>query len=453
MEDKNDLNFSEQSIFKLPPELIESFVSYTTYEEFLNLRTSCRFFKTSLHYLLLHRIQQKKVKQVASGLFHTVVLRLDGTVMVSGWNTRGQLGTGDIKSRSSFTKLDLVTVDCIATSSTRTFFLKKDGTVLACGSNDSGELGIADTKTCLLPTQIPSLTDIKQITCSENVTLFLKRDGSAWACGRNYFKTNFATPTEISNLNDVIQIASSACHRVILCKDGTVWSYGLNRSGQLGIGNTNDCLYPTKIPDLSDIKQIASTASSTLFLKQNGTVWVCGDNTHGQLGIGNAKEPQHFRMILKPMQFPDFYDVVQVAASSDNGFQVSTRTLFLFLKKDGTVWGCGSNNSDNQLGADPKFNCYGVKQIMPMAEVEQVIASNSYSLFIKKDGMVWGCGYLKEMGLNDHHLLAPIPLKPLNKWHEVYQTFSIAANQANENQETDDAANEMIPNIPSTHFI
>lgn len=61
----------------------------------------------------------------------------------------------------------------------------------------------------------------------------------------------------------------------------------------------------------------------------------------------------------------------------------------LFLKSDGTVWGCG-NNFDGQLGNGTRVNVW--TPILIMGGVKAIAAGPGHSMFLKEDGTVWACG-------------------------------------------------------------
>ena len=69
-----------------------------------------------------------------------------------------------------------------------------------------------------------------------------------------------------------------------------------------------------------------SAQGCSLALKANGEIWAWGDNAYGQLGDGTTNDHYY------PVQINGLTDVIAV----DGGDYYS-----LFLKNDGTVWGCG----------------------------------------------------------------------------------------------------------------
>ena len=82
--------------------------------------------------------------QVACGMFHTFILKNDGSVWACGRNQYGQLGLGDTVSRTTFTQVNISDVKQISCGYEFTYILKNDGSLWSCGSNGNGQLGLGN---------------------------------------------------------------------------------------------------------------------------------------------------------------------------------------------------------------------------------------------------------------------------------------------------------------------
>jgi hypothetical protein len=87
----------------------------------------------------------------------------------------------------------------------------------------------------------------------------------------------------------------------------------------------------------------------------------------------------------QPFQIPDLSDVIAIAAGSYHS---------LFLKSDGSVWGCGYNGYI-QLG-DGDYRDRAFEHVVPVPGLESGVvamsAGHSHSLFLMSDGTVRACG-------------------------------------------------------------
>ena len=141
----------------------------------------------------------------------------------------------------------------LATGYYHTIALKSDGTLWAWGWNEYGQLGDGTTIDRNTPTRIG--TDNRWYSVSAGVwhTIALKSDGTLWAWGANYSGqlgdgtwTNRNTPTQIGFDNKWVSV-SAGYHTIALKSDGTLWAWGWNWAGQLGDGTTTDRNTPTRI--------------------------------------------------------------------------------------------------------------------------------------------------------------------------------------------------------------
>ena len=166
-------------------------------------------------------------------------------------------------------------------------------------------------------------------------------------------------------------------YSLILKEDGTVWGCGYNNFSQLGDGTTTTQKSLVQMSNATNVKAISCGKNHSLILKEDGTVWGCGYNSSGQLGDGTTTT----RKTL--VQMTDATNVKQIVCGENHS---------LILKEDGTVWGCGYNK-DGQLGdGNVTETQKTLVQMTNATNVKQIVCGQNYSLILKKDGTVWGCG-------------------------------------------------------------
>ena len=128
----------------------------------------------------------------AGGWAHIVALKSDGTVVVWGDNSVGQLDMPP----------NLDSVVAVAAGGNHTVALKGDGTVVAWGENFFGQLNVP-----------LDLSNVVAIAATEHHSLALKRDGTLAAWGQRYFGGDITPPAGLTN---VIAIAASGPRNLAL---------------------------------------------------------------------------------------------------------------------------------------------------------------------------------------------------------------------------------------------
>ena len=278
------------------------------------------------------------------------------------------------------------------------FIIKNDNTLWGCGRNYYGRLGLGkDTADKTVFTQIITNTDgIKSVYCGYDHTLMLKNDGTLWSCGYNGEgelglgdTTNRYVFTQIiTNTDNIKSVYCGESHTIILKNDGTLWGCGNNNCGQLGLGNTSNRKTFTKITD--NVKSVDCGYEHTVIFKNDGTLWGCGNNSSSQLGL--EKDTSNKTTFTK------------ITINVDNIKSVYCGSYHSFiLKNDGTLWGCGKNDS-GQLGLGDinnrkTFTLIGINT----NNIKSIYCGGSYTLILKNDGTLWGCGANSsgQLGLED----------------------------------------------------
>ena len=128
------------------------------------------------------------IKSIHGGWEQTLILKNDGTLWGCGYNSFGSLGLGNSSHKNTFTRATINADDIksVYRGVYHTLILKNDGTLWDCGSNGNGELGLGDTSGRSTFTQITTnADDAKTFYCSYYHTFMLKTDGSLWVCGAN----------------------------------------------------------------------------------------------------------------------------------------------------------------------------------------------------------------------------------------------------------------------------
>lgn len=260
----------------------------------------------------------------------TIVPSYPSLFRASGANSKGQLGTGNLSTSTSFTGTGVSAME-VAAGNNHSLFLMEDGTLWATGDNAFGQLGDLTNTPRNLPVRVAD--DVVRIAAGKEHSFFIKKNGTLWGMGQNnenqlgvggYYVTQ---PRQIST--GVAQVCSGTSHTLFLKSNGTLWSMGYNHYGQTGQASW----YSGMSQIASGVVRIAAGANHSLFLKSDGTLWGMGLNLSGQLGDGS--------MINRLQPVP-------VAADLAGGIRVvdiaAGGTHSMLLRSNGSVWTCGSNN-------------------------------------------------------------------------------------------------------------
>ena len=178
------------------------------------------------------------VKQVATGIGHTLVLQTNGTVAAYGSNDSGERSV----------PAGLTGVASIAAGTQISAAVKTDGTVVAWGYDFYGAV-----------TELSALTNVKAVDMHDfGSWVALKNDGTVVSGGH--------VGTVPADLPVIKAIACGQHHALALTEDGHVRAWASNNDN----GEAN-------VPDgLSDVIAISAGFEHSMALKQDGTVVVWG---------------------------------------------------------------------------------------------------------------------------------------------------------------------------------
>ena len=280
-------------------------------------------------------VMSSRAMAVDAGTGYSIVLKKDGSV----WTTDEPNAKSSFLNRSktirrTFSVVRIITdAKAVAAGTYHSIVLTQEGHVWASGWNKHGQLGDSLTSyTSRFFATISSGTKVLAVAAGDMHSIVLKEDGSVWAAGRNCNgQLGDGSKADRSSFVKVISggaagVTAGRDHSMLLKQDGSVWATGRNEYGQLGDGSTTDRISYVKVVS-SGVKTVAAGSQHSMILKQDGSVWTTGHNGYGQLGHGSAVDNQVF-----------------VAAVSV-GVKVVAAGAFhsMVVKEDGSIWATGSN--------------------------------------------------------------------------------------------------------------
>ena len=213
------------------------------------------------------------VTAIASGLYHNLALRSDGTV--AAWGAGATNSGSNPNFGQALVPGGLANVVGIAAGTFHSLAVRADGTVVAWGAGTNNTGSSPQYGQCLVPA---GLANVSAVAGGGYHSLALRTDGTVLAWGANsYQQTN--VPAGLSN---VVAVAAGGYHCLALKADGTVVAWGAGTSNTGSLPNYGQSAVPD---DLSNVVAVAAGVYHSLALKADGTVVAWGYNNGGQTNI------------------------------------------------------------------------------------------------------------------------------------------------------------------------
>lgn len=167
--------------------------------------------------------------------------------------------------------------------------LKNDNSMFLSGGNGSGQLGTNDTTTYGLVQEVTSSTDWCFVTSGTSHTLAIKNDNSLWVWGSNSCGqlgmdniSNYSSPVQEYTSSGWCGASGNCLHSLGIKTDGTLWAWGEGTYGQLGVGTvgggTNVSSPVQEITSSTNWTCVAGPTRGSYGIKSDGTLWSWGEH-------------------------------------------------------------------------------------------------------------------------------------------------------------------------------
>ena len=363
------------------------------------------------------------VKKLYANTWNLFVLYEDGDLYVLGYNGYGQLGIGNTANQFRLIK-SAENVEKLSTSSVgyhqdynHTMILKSDKTVWLTGNNDDGQLGNGNetNQNSWVKANVPPAKDILAIGTDVANSYITTVEGEVFVTGHNGFGQLGDGSTvrslvfkKINNLSDynIVKMVGAGGTRssnsayyynfaLFLTDMGRVFSVGHNGYGQLGVGNTEHQKLPIEIQyghdnstdPIVDIFTSKGAWGSAGYITQSGKLYMMGYNGYGELGLGDTTSRTVPTLVMR--------DVEYVQAISSGTY--SYHRTYIARKKNKSWWTWGYNGN-GQCGDGTTINVTTPKELQ-IDNPEKVIqvsqggySSDTHWNFLMEDGRVYGVG-------------------------------------------------------------
>lgn len=283
------------------------------------------------------------VTDIVTGVNHTFARKADGTWLASGRNSEGQLGNGTAVNLSTFTPIaNLAGASKVVVGAFFSFAQFADGSWKGAGSSAYGQLGVGISGGVASFTNIPALAGASQVIAGDYTT-YAKMSTGAWkSIGYNVWgqlgngnATNQSTWQSLPALDTATQVLMGQDHILAQLADGTWVGAGHNSYGPLGIGTSNSVNSTfVPVPGLTGATQVLVGGINTLAQFPDGTWMGAGSSSYGQMGLGNTTQQNNF------VPMPWLTGATQVIAYD----------YVNFAKRSDGVWVAAGDGAYGQLG-------------------------------------------------------------------------------------------------------
>lgn len=282
------------------------------------------------------------------------IIKENGDLYTWGDNTCFQLGKGYYEAEQETYEPYFVMSDVVkaATSDHACAAVTESGDLYYWGYNLVYGYGNSAKEHYPEPTLI--LTGVKDVELSEYNVVALKEDGSVWMMGGTHYGALARDEGKVGSLvNEMTKvmdgckdIASGAGFTMALKTDGTLYGWGSNSFATLGI-HWNKAEYvatPTVVS--TDVKSVDAGNHNAYFIKNDNSLWVTGDGQRGQRGQGNNMS--YYDTVSNTYKLYRYYP--EQIDSNVHSVSAGVNHM-LYLKNDGTMWGCGGPEHAGEGGS------------------------------------------------------------------------------------------------------
>lgn len=332
------------------------------------------------------------LKTTSTSDTNTAVIKKDGTVWVAGIGGDGALGNNTFEDQDVYTRMG-------------TYGFEVDKYLITLAPNETDKINATIMNGFNVYSDEKDQMNVLKITSSNPDVVAVDQNGNVTAVKPGNATITLYDAEDLTSKVVYVEVTRDSEDKVqaevansnftaLLKSDGTVVTWGIGTSGQLGNGkyeNSNEpvnVINPEGIDILRDIVNIDVGLNHGVALKEDGTVVTWGHGGEYQQGNGsNSNNAVPVYVVMADGR--KLTDIVKIDAG---------RNFTLALKRDGTVWGWGSNGYGvlGQQNWSHKNYAVQVKDTTGTGYLQNIadVAAMGYSAFaVTHDKTAYGWGY------------------------------------------------------------
>lgn len=294
--------------------------------------------------------------------------------------------------------------------------LARDGLVYCWGDNGSGQLGVGDIEPRLVPTLIPSVSGIIQVSVGAEHSCLLDNTGSVACFGSNKDGqlgspdvTRSTAPLSVSLPASAIAIDANYRHTCAVLQTNELYCWGENAETQLGQGDVPDVnqFEPIAVPLAGKVAAVACGQGHTAAIDLSGNLLAWGRNSTGEAGVGAGTAPR--------IRVPTLL-ATGVAFDELDGGQNSTCALGV----DGTLF-CWGVSIDRHLGTGIDGTQWSPTAVVADATWRSASSDTFHTCAIDDHDRLfcWGRAIEGQLGIGMHDDPVPDPTLLEGTWQAV----------------------------------
>jgi alpha-tubulin suppressor-like RCC1 family protein len=311
--------------------------------------------------------QNKKIKMISYGEFHSSFITHDNKIYLYGKNTFGQLGLGhnDISCSPIFPEIfHKIQIEKVACGGEHTIAIGVNNDLYSWGLNVFGQLGLSHLENKNMPTRVEK---IRYISKNEEGRIILKEYSRKIESDR------------------IIEIAAGAQHSMFLTLANQIYSCGFAKNCSLGYFTSEDDPMEssafTRIPTKSTTKKYSKISCGI-----NHSGCVVGTNEILIWGKGdNMSFDQQTKIIVNPGSQTNQSKPLAIV-----DFQIG-ENFFIIQTDSGDLHSFGSNEY-GQLGIGSQNNKKSLEKVLINEKIKSFSAGYSFVYALSEKGNLYGWG-------------------------------------------------------------